>query len=268
MTFRYKAVLFDNDNTAQRTEMVAFGVVAEVLNEYFERKGLSHRVQALPMQKRYAGDQMTEICRHLFGELGVTTVDAEITAIAEENKRRTVPAMREKSEPSPGMVQAATQLQQSGYDLIMVTSSEIGRVQAGLDKTGLNQFFNKLDYEGGNVFTVPNSLANAGLAAVPKPDPAVYNLTIQQRGYTKNDAVAIEDSASGVKAAVAAGIDVIGYTGADPLNDEERAALTAKLKAAGAKVVIHHMDHLLTVVRAMESRKALQLHRDLQNQNT
>lgn len=264
---RYGVILFDNDNTAQRTEAVAFGVVAKVLNRFFAASGHAHTVEALPLQKRYAGDQMPEICRHLFCELGVAFTDANIAAIAEENRYLTIPAMRDKSEATPGMMEETAKLVKAGYAIAMVTSSEITRVQAGLDKTGLNKFFPGLFHEGGNVFTVPNSLAHAKRDVVPKPDPAVYKLALEMLGFNPSEAIAVEDSASGVKAGVAAGIDVIGYTGADPLNDIEREALTQKLLAAGAKVVIHHMDQLLTTVRQLETLRTAALLRGHQHQN-
>ncbi len=44
----------------------------------------------------------------------------------------------------------------------------------------------------------------------PKPDPEIYKLVIGQLGVQPTDCIAIEDSLAGVKAGLAAGVDVIG----------------------------------------------------------
>jgi len=251
--FRYKLVYFDNDNTAQRTEMVAFRVVANVLRWYLDANNRQDVVtDPLALQKQYAGDQMPEICRDFFTKNNVTFDEGSIASLAQANKEQTIPAMEQHSEPTDGMIQTAQALGNQGRQLALVTSSESRRVQGGLRKTGLDQFFTGLNFEGGNIYTVPDSLPKAGLKATPKPHPAICNLAARQTAVPKRHSVAVEDSATGVKAWVAAGIAVIGYTGADPLTDEEREVLTQKLLAAGAVTVIHHMSELPKTIESLE----------------
>ena len=71
-------------------------------------------------------------------------------------------------------------------------------------------------------FLVDDALATAGMTDVfativtsddikhTKPAPNIYLLTYERLGVTPSDAIALEDSASGVAAAKAAGLSVIG----------------------------------------------------------
>ncbi len=68
-------------------------------------------------------------------------------------------------------------------------------VEYNLKKTGLNQYF------GGHVYT-------AAQVAKPKPAPDVYLLAARQLGMTPTSCIVVEDSATGVAAAVAAGMQV------------------------------------------------------------
>ena len=80
-----------------------------------------------------------------------------------------------------------------------------------------------------------------------KPSPDVY---LDAAAYFKvdpKDCVAIEDTATGVLAAVAAGYVCIGYTGLSDHPDK----LEAKLKAAGAAHVMHHWHEFLPLLETL-----------------
>ncbi len=47
-----------------------------------------------------------------------------------------------------------------------------------------------------------------------KPDPEPYLTALKRSGFQAEEAIAIEDSAQGTAAAVAAGIETIGFVGA------------------------------------------------------
>jgi beta-phosphoglucomutase-like phosphatase (HAD superfamily) len=87
-------------------------------------------------------------------------------------------------------------------------------VLLSLEVSGLAQYF------GGRVFT-------ASMVGRPKPAPDLFLYAAKQIGVDARSCVVIEDSPSGAAAAVAAGMDVLGYA-AD--SDADR------LAAAGAEV--------------------------------
>jgi beta-phosphoglucomutase-like phosphatase (HAD superfamily) len=61
--------------------------------------------------------------------------------------------------------------------------------------------------------------------------------------------VAVEDSISGVRAAVAAGIgQIIGYVGGTHINEDERKSRADALQSAGAQQVIERMHDLIGLV--------------------
>jgi beta-phosphoglucomutase-like phosphatase (HAD superfamily) len=61
--------------------------------------------------------------------------------------------------------------------------------------------------------------------------------------------VAIEDSLSGVRAAVAAGIgQIIGYVGGTHISEDERKSRADALQSAGAHQVIERMHDLIGIL--------------------
>jgi beta-phosphoglucomutase-like phosphatase (HAD superfamily) len=63
--------------------------------------------------------------------------------------------------------------------------------------------------------------------------------------------VAVEDSLSGVRAAVAAGIgEIIGYVGGTHISKDERRSRADALVSAGAQQVIERMHDLIGILSA------------------
>jgi beta-phosphoglucomutase-like phosphatase (HAD superfamily) len=63
--------------------------------------------------------------------------------------------------------------------------------------------------------------------------------------------VAIEDSLSGVRAAVAAGIgQIIGYVGGTHITEDERRSRADALLSAGAQQVIERMHNIIGLLSA------------------
>ncbi len=73
-----------------------------------------------------------------------------------------------------------------------------------------------------------------------KPDPEIFNLTIQKMGLEPQEVIIIEDSVVGVEAAVEAGIEVIGI--ANEFFGE------TELKAAGAKLVVDNFSDVMVLL--------------------
>jgi beta-phosphoglucomutase-like phosphatase (HAD superfamily) len=96
------------------------------------------------------------------------------------------------------------------------------------------------------VKTLPRSLVLPTLRLVisknPKPD--VYLRALEQVGADVALSYAVEDSVSGVKAAVAAGLKTFGYTGFgnDPIKDQD------KLIKAGAHACFSDWRDFLSMI--------------------
>jgi HAD superfamily hydrolase (TIGR01509 family) len=89
------------------------------------------------------------------------------------------------------------QLKARGVSLSVASSSSYDFVYSMLDKINLRQYF--------DIVVSGEDLANS------KPAPDIFLKTLALHGVNKDEAVIIEDSANGVRAAVAAGIRCIGY---------------------------------------------------------
>lgn len=80
-----------------------------------------------------------------------------------------------------------------------------------------------------------------------KPFPDVYLLAAKRAGFAASECVVVEDSLTGVTAAVAAGCYTVGFTGSH-LHRAEHALQLADL---GATQVFHDMMDLPRIVRAL-----------------
>jgi HAD superfamily hydrolase (TIGR01509 family) len=82
-----------------------------------------------------------------------------------------------------------------------------------------------------------------------KPAPDIYQLAAFRAGFAPGKCLVVEDSVTGVTAALAAGTQVIGFTGVahDP------ASKAKALKELGVFKVIHTMEELLPAVRSLKA---------------
>lgn len=97
----------------------------------------------------------------------------------------------------PGAVGAVERLASAGYRLALASSSNRELIDAVLRKLGLTALFE---------VTVSSEEVARG-----KPAPDVYLETARRLGVAPDRCAAVEDSASGIRAAHAAGMRVIAY---------------------------------------------------------
>ncbi|HTW82540.1 MAG TPA: HAD-IA family hydrolase [Candidatus Sulfotelmatobacter sp.] len=113
-----------------------------------------------------------------------------------------------------GVEGVIARVQAAGVASCVASQSPPARVALSLVVTNLDRYF------GERVYT-------ASVVARPKPAPDLFLYAAAALGVAPERSVVIEDSPSGVRAAVAAGMDVYGYAA-----DEDAHALAA----AGARV--------------------------------
>ena len=73
-----------------------------------------------------------------------------------------------------------------------------------------------------------------------KPDPEIYTLAAEKLGIAPRRIIAIEDHVAGVKAAVAAGVTVIGFTAGSHILPGDGDAM----KAAGARMITNDFENV------------------------
>jgi len=121
----------------------------------------------------------------------------------------------------------------------IVSNSRRRRVLASLAVTGLDARLGE----------VP--LFTADEVERPKPAPDLYLLAARRMGRAPADCLVVEDSVSGVTAAHAAGMTVIGFTGASHIEEGH----VARLLEAGAWRVLPAMHGLESLIQLWRERR-------------
>jgi HAD superfamily hydrolase (TIGR01509 family) len=200
-----RAVIFDLDGVIIDSEPVW----EDVRRRFVAERG----GQWLPdSQERLMGMSTTEWADYLAAEVGVPMSPAEIAAgVIDRMVQRYDAALP----LIPGAVEAVRRLQQH-WPLGLASSSPRRLIDAVLTAAGL-----------GDAFGVTLSTEEV---ARGKPSPDVYLEVAGRMGVDPADAVAIEDSSNGLRAAIAAGMRAVAAERPEyPIDTEikSRAAYTA-----------------------------------------
>ncbi len=158
------------------------------------------------------GRKRSEILRHFFGELS----EPEIVAYGRRKDEFFQQAFLEVR-PVPGVLEFFDHLRRRKIAMAIATSASKARTCSTLDRLQLTSHF-KVIVTGDDV-------------AEGKPDPAIYRVACQRLGVSPENALAIEDAVSGVRAANGAGIRCVAVAGHES---------AAKLRDAGADHVIEN----------------------------
>jgi HAD superfamily hydrolase (TIGR01509 family) len=119
----------------------------------------------------------------------------------------------------------------------VASNSRLQNIIRNFKTTGLDQYFE------------PNAIFSAEMVTLPKPAPDLFLHAARQMGYDVTDCIVIEDSPTGVRAASAANIPVIGFTGALHILNKDQHAQS--LKNHGAITTFDHMRDLIDVLSAV-----------------
>ncbi|KAF7968812.1 hypothetical protein HWV62_29292 [Athelia sp. TMB] len=119
---------------------------------------------------------------------------------------RVIGEIEAKAEPCVGCNEVLDELFTGGkpqYTMAVVSSSALRRVEASLKKAGQTEYFSD------RVFSAATSL----IPPTSKPNPRIYIHAMDKLSVKPEECIAVEDSVSGMRAAVDAGIYTIGYIG-------------------------------------------------------
>lgn len=180
-----KALLFDLDGTLAETDSVHFPAWAEILKPH------GYEVDWAFYQERISGRLNPEIVEeflpHLSEEEGRRIVEEK-----EEDFRSRASAL----EPLPGLLEFVALAREAGLKAALVTNAPGENALAVLRALGLEEAFDPI---------VLAEDVGAG-----KPDPRPYRHALKLLGARPEEAIAFEDSPSGIAAAVGAGIPTVG----------------------------------------------------------
>lgn len=162
------------------------------------------------------GRKRTEILQHFLGSLDAAQLE-EYGKMKDELFWRSESAVV----PIPGVSGFIDRLHSEGIPIAVATSASRNRTQSTLSRMGILGLF---------AAVVTGDEVSKG-----KPDPSIYRVACQRMRCDPQAAVAIEDAASGVRAAKGAGLKCMGIA------RHQREEL---LTAAGADAVLKDFVHL------------------------
>ncbi|MET9674932.1 HAD family hydrolase [Streptomyces sp. NPDC006482] len=208
---RYDLVIFDNDGVLVDSEPLSNTLLAGYLTE------LGHPTSYEESVRDYMGSAMHRIHELVEERTGKgLPVDFDETFHA-----RVFAAFQRELEAVAGAAEVLKGLAEAGVPYCVASSGSHERIRVGHRKTGLDAWFRD---------EIVFSAEDVGRG---KPEPDLFLYAASRMGVAPERCVVVEDSRLGVQAAVAAGMDVYGFT-----------AMTPEAKLAGATGFFGRMDEL------------------------
>ena len=200
-----RAILFDLDGTLVNTDPLHYETWKDILNHHGVT--IDHNSYKVYISGRTNPVIIQDLLPHL------STTEAEQLAIDKEARFREIAL---NLQPLTGLWKFIEWIEKQQLQKAVVTNAPPENAKFMLDVLQLADIF-KL-------------VILAGKMTVGKPDPAAYQLCLEKLGISAQEAIAFEDSRSGIKSAVGAGIYTVGVAST---HEPE------SLLEAGASIVIN-----------------------------
>ena len=217
-----RGLIFDFDGVIADSEALANTVLAESVSSLGQQTTLDEALS------RYMGKRWPEVVALIETDIGRTVPDGFSDTLKAATLERFRAELRE--------VQGAAAFIRYFAHLprCIASSSSLDRLQICLDVLGLAGEF------GTNVFS-------AEMVERGKPHPEIFLLAAQRMGIAPANCMVIEDSANGVRAALAAGMAVIGLCAGSHL----RPGHSQRLIDAGASYIAQTWNEVLVIVTSL-----------------
>ena len=124
----------------------------------------------------------------------------------------------------PEAITLIKKLHQAGYQLAVASASSRKDIEAALDTMGVTNYFSSI-------------LSGCDIERT-KPDPMIYQMTLENLSVQPNEAIVIEDSPVGIKAATGAGIYTIARRHPDYILDQ-----------ANSDIIAYNYDEIFDIIK-------------------
>ncbi|UZJ30695.1 HAD family hydrolase [Streptomyces endophytica] len=210
---RYDLVIFDNDGVLVDSEPLSNTILAGYLTE------LGHPTSYEESIRDYMGSAM-----HRVHEIVLERTGRRLPGDFDEVFHgRVFAAFERELQPVPGVTDILEKLAADGIPYCVGSSGSHERIRVGHRTTGLDRWFG------------PERVFSSQDVGRGKPAPDLFLHAAREMGVAPERCAVVEDSPLGVQAAVAAGMDVFGFTAMTP---------GARLAEAGATELFGRMTEL------------------------
>lgn len=220
-------MIFDCDGVLVDSE----GISSRILAQTLSASGLP--TSARQARERYQGLMLDEVDAAAQAQLG-RPLPADWIATFEQARSA---AFRRELQPVPGAAQALQALTAANLPVCVASQGKLAKTRLSLQLTGLAALL------------PAQSIFSAHQVPLGKPAPDLFLHAAASMGATASRCTVIEDSPSGVTAALAAGMRAFGYC------EQTRASVLAR---AGAEILrsLHDLPGMLGIDAAAAAGQA------------
>lgn len=228
-------VIFDCDGVLVDSEIISAQVSVDCLKAVGVERSLHYILET------YRGKSVADCIRMITDELA-TAADWQELSEAERAERganfwrqiqlQTLVACEQELEPVKGVMDVLTYLQAEGIPFCVASNGKHEKMRVTLAKTGI------LPYVQGRVFSFED-------VSRGKPAPDLFLHAAKTLQVPAAEAIVVEDSLTGIQAAVAAGMRPLGYC--PPALDGRDNPLLEEMRRLGAETFFS-MDELIPLI--------------------
>lgn len=182
---KYKCVIFDCDGVLVDSEKISNRVIVDLAKQSGINIDLEYAIN------EFSGTSLAYVMNYLESKTGI-----KLPSDFEKNYRKTsFDCFIKEIEPVNGIKDV---LEKIKVPMCVASNGPLNKMKLNLEKTNLINYFN------GNLYSAYE--INSW-----KPSPTLFLIAAKELGFQPSDCVVIEDSVSGVKAAIAGEFKVFAY---------------------------------------------------------
>ena len=223
---RVDLLIFDCDGVLLDSERISCECAAAAL------QSVGMQIDVETVFRRFVG-----VSRHTMAEQIAAEGYPVAPDFVEQLERSITDAFERRLQSVRGAQEALSQL---ALPRCVASSSPLSYIRRGLALTGLSRFFEP-------------HLFSASMVSHPKPAPDLFLYAAAQMNAAPGKCLVIEDSASGVKAANAAGMPVFWFLGGSHIDLENR---PPDFDAAQADMTVASMLELPAAIQRFSGRRS------------